>query len=404
MRYVIIGNGVAGTTAAANIRKVDKEGEISILTDEQYPFYSRIRLMDYLAGEVDENGLIIHSQSWYDSNGISLFLKTPVQEVDRNNKEVVTAAGRYESQPRQRLKYEKLLIATGGVSFVPLIPGSDKKGVFTLRTLKDAIEISNYAKSAEKVLLIGGGVLGLEAGNSLRKTGHPVAVVEFSSRLLPRQMDYEGAEMLKTQMEEMGFTFYLGAKSKEILGSDKAEGLLLEDGRKIDCDLIIISAGVRPNAGLVERLGIKLGKGLPVNDRLETEISDIYAAGDIIEHRGMFYGIWPASEKQGEIAGINMAGGNARYNGTVSSNVLKIANIDLVAAGDIDAEGKCECIIQKDRDRHVYRKLVIKEDVIAGCILYGSTADRRKVLKAIDEKRNISAIKKELERWNLDVL
>ncbi|HDH05760.1 MAG TPA: NAD(P)/FAD-dependent oxidoreductase [Nitrospirae bacterium] len=397
MKYIIIGNGVAGTAAALNIRKTGVSGDITILTDESYPFYSRIRLIEYLADEIDEKKLTIYKDIWYEQNRIRLLLKSPVDSIDRDAKEVVIASG-------QRLKYDRLLLATGGISFVPPIPGFDKKGVFTLRTLKDAIDIKEYAKNARKVLLIGGGVLGLEAGNSLRKSGHPVSVVEFSTRLLPRQMDPEGAEILKAQMEDMGFTFYLDSKSKEIAGMDKVEALLLEDGREIKCDMIIISAGIRPNARIAEKLGLKLNKGLPVNDRMETEISGIYAAGDLIEHRGFFYGIWPASAKQGEVAGINMAGGDTVYNGTIPSNVLKIAGVDLAAAGDIDAEGRFESIVKRDKEKYIYKKLVINGNRIIGCIFYGDPEGGKKAIKAIDKKRDIGNIESQLRQWNLEAL
>ncbi|UCF87398.1 MAG: NAD(P)/FAD-dependent oxidoreductase, partial [Nitrospiraceae bacterium] len=362
MKYVIIGNGVAGTTAASNIRKLDSCGEITILTDEALPFYSRIRLIDYLAGEIDEKGLVINKDDWYEKHNINLLLKTPVSEIDKDKKQVITVSG-------ERLEYDRLLIATGGFSFIPPIAGAEKKGVFTLRTLKDAQELIQYAGEKKNVLLIGGGVLGLEAGNSLRKRRHRITVVEFFPRLLPRQMDPDGAEVLKSQMEDMGFTFYLGAKSKEILGKKSATGLLLEDGTWIDADLIIISAGVRPQAELAKNMGMTLKKGLLVNDRMETEIKDIFAAGDVIEHNERFYGIWPAAQKQGEIAGINMGGGNARYEGTTMSNVLKVVGIDLAAAGDIDADGRVESVIHKDKEKYTYKKLVIKNDILSGCIL-----------------------------------
>ncbi len=397
MKYIIIGNGVAGTTAASNIRKLDMESEITILSDEAYPFYSRIRLMEFIAGETDEKGLIIYKDEWYEKNNIKLLLNTPASEIDKEKKEIIIPSG-------HRLKYDKLLIATGGLSFVPPIPGSDKQGVFTLRTIKDAFEIKSYAEQAKKIILIGGGVLGLEVGNSLIKTGHSVIIVEFFPRLLPRQMDREGAEILNAQLVGMGLSFYLGAKTKEIFGNDKVKGVKLEDGAIIDCDMVIISAGVRPNTELVNRLGIKCDKGLPVNDRMETEVQDIYAAGDLIEHRGFFYGIWPAADKQGEVAGINMAGGNAAYAGSTPSNVLKIVGIDLISAGDIDVDGKYESVIQNDKEKLLYRKLVLKDNIIVGCILYGNTEDWKKIKKAIDEKRDISAIKKDLEEWNLGVL
>lgn len=404
MKYIIIGNGVAGTTASANIRKLDSSGEITILTDEAYPFYSRIRLIDFLAGGVDEKGLVIYRDDWYRKNNIKLLLSTSVSEIDSNRKQIQTSAG-------DRIEYDRLLLATGANSFVPPIPGSDRKGVFTLRTLKDANEIMNYSDDIKNVLLIGGGVLGLEAGNSLRKTGHKVSVAEFFPRLLPRQMDIEGAEILKTQMENMGFTFYLGARSREITGDDRVKGLRLEDGTGIECDLIIISAGIRPNDKLGRKLGLKINKGLIVNDRMETEIKDIYAAGDLTEHRGVFYGIWPASREQGKIAGINMAGrydpipgGDAIYEGTTQSNVLKVVGIDLASAGDIDADGKYESVIKKDKDRFIYKKLVIRDNTLSGCILYGDTSEYGKILRAIDGKRNIAEIRKDLEKWDLSRL
>lgn len=398
MKYVVIGNGVAGTTAAANIRKIDSQAKITIISDEPYPYYSRIRLMEFLAGDVDEKGLIIRKNQWYEDNGIELFLNTPISEIDTAQKEVITSSG-------DRIIYDRLLLATGANSLVPPIPGADKKGVFTLRTLKDAIAIRDYAKlTGHRVLLIGGGVLGLEAGNGLRKAGNSITVVEFFPRLLPRQMDPEGAGILKRQLEQMGFRFYLGAKSKEIIGSEQAEGILLEDGTRIDCDMIIISAGIRHNSVLAQNLGMKIDKGLIVNDHMETGIPDIYAAGDLIQHNGICYGIWPAAEKQGEVAGINMAGGTGIYKGTIMSNILKVAGIDLMAAGDIDTEGKKESIISQDRDNFIYKKLVIQDNVIVGAILYGDVKDRKKILKAIENRTDISLLKKELGQWNLEKL
>jgi nitrite reductase (NADH) large subunit len=394
MNYVILGNGVAGTTAAAHIRKLDSESQITILTEEAIPFYSRIRLIDYLTEEVDKNKLIIYGEDWYEKNKIKLLLNTNVSAIDAEKKHVTTSDGK-------KFDYDKLLLATGGISFVPPLKGADKPGVFTLRSLNDADKIITYAKDVKNVLLIGGGVLGIEAGNSLRKTGHTITVVEVFPRLLPRQMDPEGSEILKAQMESMGFSFYLGAKSREIIGEEKVRGLLLEDGTKIQCDLVIISAGVRPRAELGEKLGLTMNKGLVVNDRMETGTDDIYAAGDVIEHRGMFYGIWHASQKQGEIAGINMAGGASTYEGTTVSNTLKVLGIDLASAGDIDPEGRYDAIIKKDKDKYIYKKLVIKDNILSGCILYGDISGYRKLVSAIDGKKNIANIRKDIEKWDL---
>jgi nitrite reductase (NADH) large subunit len=398
MQYVIIGNGVAGTTAAANIRKFDVEGKIIILSDEPYPFYSRIRLPEYICNDVDEKGLIIRKNTWYEENRIDLFLNNAVTDIDIAGKKVMASDS-------LTIKYDRLLLATGGVSFVPPIPGADKKGVFTLRTLNDARAIKEFAKqSNNRVVLIGGGVLGLEAGNGLRKAGNFISVVEFFPRLLPRQMDPPGAEILRTQLEKMGFKFFLGAQSREITGMDTAEGLILDDGTHIDCDMIIISAGARPNSLLAQKLDLPIEKGVIINNRMETGIPDIYAAGDLVQHNGIFYGIWPAAEKQGEVAGINMAGGNTEYHGTTVSITLKVAGIDLCAAGEIDIEGQKDAIIFKDRDNYIYKKMVVQENRIVGAILYGDIKNRQKIIKAIESRKDISTIKKELEHWDLEEL
>ncbi|RPI38141.1 MAG: NAD(P)/FAD-dependent oxidoreductase [Nitrospiraceae bacterium] len=398
MQYVIIGNGVAGTTAALNIRKFDTEGKIIILSDESYPFYSRIRLPEYLGKTLDEKDLIIRKDTWYEENRIDLIVDTPVTDIDITEKKVIASG-------KPAVKYDRLLIATGGISFVPPIPGAGKKGVFTLRTLKDAMEIKEYAKrSNNRVVLIGGGVLGLEAGNGLRLSGNFISVVEFFPRLLPRQMDTAGAEILKTALEKMGFKFYLGVQSKEITGSEKVEALILDNGTRIDCDMILISAGVRHNSILARKLDLPIEKGVIVNDRMETAIPDVYAAGDLIQHNGIFYGIWLAAEKQGEVAGINMAGGNAEYQGTTISNTLKVAGIDICAVGDIDVEGQKEAIVFKDADNSIYKKLVIQNNSIIGTILCGDIRDRQKIIKAIESGKDIGPIKKELELWNMESL
>ncbi len=397
MKYIIIGNGVAGTTAAETIRKYDSQGEIKIFTDEAFPFYSRIRLMEYLADEVEIPKLQIRSNTWYETKKIQLFLNSRVVDIDSVKKAIVTQSG-------ERHHYDKLLLAEGSHSFVPPIKGAEKKGVFSLRNLKDAQAIKEFAGGKTKALLIGGGILGLEVGNSLRKTGLKVSVVEFVPRLLPRQTDPACATLLQTRLEQMGLTFYLGVGSKEIVGENQMQGLLLEDGRQIETDMIIISAGVRPNLELAQKLNLKIGKGIPVSDQMETEIPDIYAAGDSIEHRGMLYGIWPASEKQGEVAGMNMAGTAVSYTGTTLSNLLKVAGIDLLAAGDIDPEGKLEAMVEQNTEKGTYRKLVIKENIMVGCLLFGTLEGKKYILKALEEKRNIASIKEQLSRFEFEAL
>ncbi|GBE32979.1 nitrite reductase [NAD(P)H] [bacterium BMS3Bbin05] len=398
MKYIIAGNGVAGTTAAEHIRKNDPDGSITVVSDEAIPFYSRIRLIDFLAGDLTAEDLIIRDKEWYRENRIDLMLGTRVESIDTGEKEV--ALSNYK-----KLVYDRLLLASGGIAFVPPAMGAQKKGVFTLRTIDDARNIVEHVGNGNKrAVLIGGGVLGLEAGNSLLKAGCSVTVVEFFPRLLPRQMDSEGAEILRAQMEKKGFSFHLGVSTEEITGRESVDGIMLNNGIRIDCDMVLISAGVRPNTLLAGELNLTAAKGLTVNDRMETGISDVYAAGDLARHRGVFYGIWPAAEKQGEVAGINMAGGNAVYKGTTISNILKVAGVKFAAAGDIDPDGKHEAIVLKDSNSFIYKKLVIDESKIIGAILYGDLKDMMKIFRTIEDKKNIENIRHQLEKWNLQYL
>ena len=380
-RYIIIGNGVAGTTAAEEIRKRDSDGKITIFTDESSPFYWRVRLIDYLAAEVDEEGLRAKKEGWYKENGIDLFLNTRVVSGDAKEKMVKTEEG-------QTFGYDRLLIATGSHSFVPPIKGADKKGVFTIRSLQDARDAREYAKSINNLVLIGGGLLGLESGNSLRKLGPNPMVVEFFPRLLPRQLDEDGARRLQSIMEKMGFSFRLGATTKEILGSDTVTGIVLESGDELKADMVVISAGVRPNMELAESLGLEKEKGIKVNESLLTNQQDIYAAGDVAEFKGMPYGIWPAAMEQGKIAGANMAGENLKYSGTTMANVLKVVGVDLASAGEIDVDNKFESKTVKGEG--LYKKIILENNRIIGCIMLGDTEKFNQVKKMMTEKQDVS--------------
>jgi len=241
-RYVIIGDGIAGNAAAEQIRKHDEEGEITILTEEDLPFYYRIRLNEYISGDINEETLLARKPDFYKEKKINIETCVRVTGADPEKQFVIC-------DNNKKFVYDALLIATGSRSFVPPIKGSDKKGVFSLRTVEDARKIISYSKNAHNVLLIGGGLLGLEAGNALRKKGKKVTVLEFFSRLLPRQLDEKGAEHLKKLMEAMGFSFRLGASTKEISGANSVKSIILDNGETIPCDMVIISAGVRTQPG-----------------------------------------------------------------------------------------------------------------------------------------------------------
>jgi len=386
-RYLIIGNGVAGTTAAEEIRKKDKEGTVTIVTDESVPFYWRIQLNEYIAGAVTEEKLYARKPGWYEEQGIGLKLKTRIEGGDLKEKTVITG-------DHQKLPFDRLLVATGSHSFVPPIKGADRKGVFTLRSFQDARDILDWAKKVQDVVMIGGGLLGLEAGNALCKLGKKVMVVEFFPRLLPRQLDIPGAERLQAIMEGMGFSFRLGAKTQEIAGASGVEGVLLEGGERLPAEMVIISAGVRPNLELAKALGLDHDKGIKVDERMQTSRPDVFAAGDVAEFKGIPYGIWPAAMEQGKTAGSNMSGVEAVYPGTVMANTLKVVGIDLASAGDIDVDNKFEAKTLKDDKR--YKKVVIHNNQLIGCIMLGDTKGFGKITKLMAEKTDVSGIKENL--------
>jgi nitrite reductase (NADH) large subunit len=385
--YLIIGNGVAGTTAAEHIRKHDQDAQITIVTEESVPFYYRIRLNELISGDISEDQLIAKKDPWYGDHGIHVQLGTRIVGGAPTEKTVV-------AQDNQKITYDGLLIAAGSHSFIPPIKGSDKKGVFALRSIQDARDIADWAKGIDRVVLIGGGLLGLEAGNALRKLGKQVMVVEFFPRLLPRQLDIDGAKRLQTMMEGMGFSFRLGAKTQEITGDDQVEGVLLEGGESLPAQMVIISAGVRPNLEMAEALKLDYDKGIKVDEHMRTNQPGIYAAGDVAEFKGIPYGIWTAAMEQGQVAGINMAGGEASYPGTVMANTLKVVGIDLAAAGNIDAENALESKVVSEEK--IYKKIVIDQNQIVGCIMLGDTKGFNKITKMMSEKQDVSQTKDQI--------
>ena len=394
--YLIIGNGAAGNAAAQAIRKHDQQGAIHIFSRQKYPYYYIPALPDYLAGEKELNQFTLHDFDWYENNRIDLHLDTEVTRIDPDQKLVVTRSG-------EQFSYDKLLLATGGYSFVPPIKGADADGVYTLRTFDDARTIKAKAGASKRAVLIGGGLLGLEAGNGLRKSGLAVTVVEFFPRLLPRQMDVPGAAILQKQLEDMGFVFYLGAKTQEIVREDGKPTVVLESGERLAADLVLVSAGMRPELTLAQSLGLDIDKGVKVDDALRTSKADIHAAGDLVEHQGRIYGIWPACLEQGKVAGENMAGQDAAYEGTVPANTLKVVGIDLMAAGDIDADGELPSVVDKDEARKTYRKLVFKDNILVGAILLGDLRGSGDIQSALKKKKDLASLKPELEGLGFDV-
>jgi nitrite reductase (NADH) large subunit len=406
-KVIIIGNGAAGATAAEVIRKGSKDIGVSIYSDEPYPFYSRIKLPHFLGDEIAQEDAYIYKDSWYKENGMEFHPGTRIKKIKPAEKYVTTERG-------ENVSYDRLLFATGSANFVPPIKGREKKGFFTLRTIKDVLSIKEYSSKNKNAVLIGGGLLGLEAARGLKVRGLDVTVVEFFSRLLPRQLDERGAKVLQRLIENIGIKVALSGESDEVLGKDNVTGLRLKDGRTIECSLIIISAGITPRIELAKEAGIAVNKGIIINERMETSIKDVYAAGDCAEFQGRIYGLWTASSEQGTAAGNNIAGSGAVYNGTVPSATLKIVGIDLTSIGVVNppsppsslegvkSEGYRE-IIREDGSNGVYKKLVIKDGKIVGAILLGDAKEVRIVGKLIKNGVDISRYEDNLSDAKFDL-
>ena len=331
MKYVIIGNGVAANSAAEAIRKTDSAGSITMLSRSRHYYYYVPALPEYLAGEKSVKDFTLHDGQWYERNAIDLHLETEVTSVYPAAKKVVTGDGSSYS-------YDRLLLATGGRSNVPPIKGVEEVGVMTLRTIDDADRILAKLPSVRRLLVIGGGLIGLEAGNGLRKRGLKVSVIEVADRLLPetdRTLPHTPAQ---EAVGRDGLFLSLGGADPEIVRRETGLSVAVEGGEELRSDMVLlVSAGVRPETALAKALGLEISLGVKVDDRMATAREDIYAAGDLISNtRDRYYGIWPAATAQGRVAGVNMAGGDMRYEGTVPSNKLKVAGVDLVAMGELD--------------------------------------------------------------------
>lgn len=395
-RYVIVGCGAAGNAAAETIRKLEPESDIRMFSRENRFYYYRPALPEYLAGEKTLRGFTLHDGAWYEKNGIEVHLSTEIVDVRTSEKTVQASDGR-------TYPYDRLLLATGSRAVVPDVPGRDIEGVFTLHTADDADAMLRRAETAKSLVVVGGGILGIEAGNGLRKRGLQVAVVGRNKRLLPKQMDAAGAVFLQRRLEEMGFTFHLGVTPREIARLDGRLAVRLQDGRALETDMVLLSAGAVPDLALAGKLGLAVGKAVHVDDRLRTGLDDVYAAGDLVEHRGVYYGIWPAAMAQGRAAGANMAGRETLYGGTLQSHRLKVAGIDLVSMGDIDAEGGDACVVRSDEEKCIYRKLVIENRTVAGAILLGDLKGAKEIQAAVEGRKALSAVRGTMEEQGFDL-
>lgn len=382
-RFIIIGAGIAGVSAAEAIHAEHADADITLISEEPNLPYFRMSLTRYLAGEIEREKLTLHDQQWYLQKHITLLLNTHVDAIDAEIKQITLADG-------QNLSYDKLILACGAHPNVPPFPGRELKGVQTLRTLEDADLIMNVARQQAKVVCIGGGLLGLEVAGAVARQGADVTVLEGLDWLLPRQLDAQASAILKKKIEGMGIKVIVPAITKALHGDAKVENVELADGQMLPADLVLISTGVSANLELAKSAGLAINRGVLVNEHMVTSNPDILAAGDLTEFQGRSYGLWIPAKKQGTIAGQNAVGKETIFTGDPPSTRLKILGVDVFSIGQFSPSLDGDRLVAESKDDS-YKSFLFREGKMIGSILLGDAGVANKVKAAIEGKRDFSS-------------
>ena len=379
MRFVIVGAGVAGITAAMDLARRNL-GEVIIYSDEEYPYYYRPRLTEFLAGNLTMSQLLRRPLSWYQDRGIDLRLGKPVTAIDPAQK-TITVDG-------ESVVYDKLLLAMGCLPFVPPMEGADQDRVLTWRTLEDTIEMQKAAVMCKEIAVIGGGLLGLEAARGLKSYCANISVLEFFPRLMPRQLDEEGSRLLQDFVESLGINVIVGARCEKILGNGQITGVQLQGGRIVPAQTVLVAAGVRANATLAADAGLTVNRAIVVDEKMTTSDPDIHAAGDASVFRGYTWAIAPIAQAQARVAAANMAGEDSLYDVVVPSTTLKVVGIDVSSVGIVNPEHEAATEIRRlDNEAGTYKKIVLADNVIVGSIVINDRQLAKKLENAISTRQ-----------------
>jgi nitrite reductase (NADH) large subunit len=388
-KLVLVGNGMAGVRTLEELLKIAPEMyDITVFGAEPYGNYNRIMLSPVLAGEKTIDDIMLNDEQWYSDNGITLYKGKSVTGIDRLNKKVIAEDG-------TTADYDRLLLATGSNPFMIPVPGKDKDGVIAFRDIHDVDTMLQASKDYKKAVVIGGGLLGLEAANGLMKQGMDVIVVHLLDSLMERQLDKPASALLKTSLEERGMNFMMEAATDEILGNGRVQGVRFKDGSEVEADLVVMGVGILPNTALAKKAGLHCERGIVVNDVMQTFDPAIYAVGECAQHRGIAYGLVAPLFEQGKVAANQLANlGYAHYRGSVTSTKLKVTGIDLFSAGEFnEAEGD-EVMVLQDPASGTYKKLVINDNRIKGAVLYGDTIDGTWYFQLMREGTSIADFRK----------
>ena len=367
MRYIILGNGVAGVTAARTLaQKSTSKTEILVFSDESWGYYPRPKLPHFLEDStITPNDVIIYNKDWYKTSKIDIYLDETIHKIDPVAKEVSSNKGVYA--------YDRLLLALGAHCACPPIPGMNLKHSFVLRTLSDAINIRNRLETSKSAIIIGGGLLGIENAIACAKRGIDTTIIEYFNQLLPRQLDQEGSEIFTQLLYDFGVHTVLSGEIQEIVGETEVQGVRLKDGQSFSADVVMTCTGSNPRLKLAKSTGLVVNRGVVVNNYLETSIPDIYAAGDIVEHDKIVYGIIPPTAEQARIAALNMVSPRSQeYRGSKISTTLKVADLFLTSIGYDEKQPKYSTMKYLNRDKCEYVKLYHEEDRLKAAIILGT--------------------------------
>ncbi len=383
-KALIVGAGIAGVSAAEALRQVAPQAEITLISSDAALPYYRLNLTRYLAGEVSGEQLVLHPEDWYAERRIELLRSSEARQLDLAQKQLALADGR-------RLAYDQLILTVGARPFLPPFPGAHRKNVTALRTRQEADFILQACQGGRACVCIGGGLLGLETAGALACRGIPVTVLENQAWLLPRQLNQAAGRLFQERVRALGIALRTRALTRELEGDEAVRGVLLEDGERLPAEVVVISAGVRANLDLARQAGLEVKQGLLVDNWLRTSQSEVYAAGDVAEHRGVLYGTWAPAQMQGSIAGMNAGGQKVEFNGIARATTLKVLGINLFSIGKIAPESAADVCVEAELDGNYYC-FVLREGLLAGAILLGDTSLAAKVKKVVDERSDCSCL------------
>lgn len=393
MRLVVVGNGMAGIRTLEELLKLEQDlYDITVFGAEPYPNYNRILLSPVLTGEQTVQDIILNDTSWYQERGITLHLNCTVTQINRGRREVVASDG-------TTVPYDRLLLATGSKPVILPVPGNDLDGVLTFRDIHDVHRMIAAAGTLKRAIVIGGGLLGLEAANGLAARGMQVSVVHLGKNLLDRQLDEPAAHLLESTLRQRGLNFLMERQTTAILGDEKGRvrGIRFQDGSEQATDLVVMAVGIRPDTELAVAAGIHTDRGIVVNDTLQTYDPCIYAVGECVSHRGIAYGLVAPLFEQAKVAANHLAfHGIGQYPGSATSTKLKVTGIDVFSAGEFSDSPDTEAITLTDPVGGVYKKLVVRDDKLVGACLYGDTVDGAWYFRLIREGKPIGPLREHL--------